>query len=167
MLGYAPGVRSAGRLVAYVVVLGASLAYPAMEQRTDALRAEVASMRAQAAALDRSRAELDALRARVERVQQLSGKVEALLASAKPDLMDASTFSRRQVSVKQQSFSRAQAEAWLRGFDAGAAGFLVVDAFSIKVTNAAEGLFDESADPERLGQLLVSLEGDYIGRAGR
>lgn len=167
MLGYAPGVRSAGRLVAYVVILGVSLAYPVMQQRTDALRSEAASMRAQATALDRSQAELEALRARVGRVQQLSGEVEALLASVQPGLMDAGAFTRRQVSVMQQSFSRTQAEAWLRGFDAGAAGFLVVEAFSIKVTNAAEGLFDESADPERPGQLLVSLKGDYIGRVVR
>ena len=167
MFGYAPGVRSAGRVVAYFVILGAALAYPALQQRTDALRLEAASIRTQASALERSRTELEALRARVDRVQQLSGEVEALLASARPGLMDSDAFTRRQVSVMQQSFSRAQAEAWLRGFDAGGAGFLVVEAFSIKVTNAADGLFDESADPERAGQLLVSLKGDYIGRVAR
>lgn len=167
MPAHAPGVRSAGRLAAYALVLGAALVYPTLQQGTDELKSEVASLRAQATALERSRAELEALRARIERVRHLSGRVEALLASVPPGLVDAGAFSRRQVSVMQQSFSRTQAESWLRGFDAGAAGFLVVDAFSIKVTNASEGLFDESADPQRPGQLLVSLKGDYIGRAVR
>jgi hypothetical protein len=167
MLGHAPGVRSKARWFTYFVILGAALAYPALQARTETLELEAASLRARAAELERSRAELEAVRGRVERARQLSAAAEALLAADGAGLADASQFARRQVSVTQQSFSRSQAEAWLRGFDADEAGFLVIDAFSIKVMNAGEGLFDESPDPDRLAQLLVSLKGEYIGRGAR
>ncbi|CAM5449494.1 hypothetical protein TMEC54S_03363 [Thauera mechernichensis] len=159
------GGRSRGRLMAYALILAAALVYPAMLARIDAQQQAAAALRAQALTLERTRAELEALRARVARAQQLSAEVDALILAAGPALQSMQGFTRRQVSVSQQSLSRTQAEAWLRGFDAGPSGFLVVDAFSVKVAAATAGLFDESADPDLPGQLIVSLKGEYIGRA--
>ena len=87
-----------------------------------------------------------------------------MLTSAGTELATALPFSRRQVAVTQQALSRSQAEAWLRGFEASAQGFLVIDAFSIKPAGGAEDLFAASIDPDLAAQLTVSLKGEYIGR---
>lgn len=167
MFQYAPRGRSRGRLLAYALILGGALAYPAVQARIELQKQELFELGERTHTLERTRTELAELRARVSRVQQLSDEVETLVVAAGPALMSMENFTRRQVSVSQQALSRTQAEAWLRGFDAGPSGFLVVDAFSIKVLNEAEGLFDESADPGKPGQLVVSLKGDYIGRSAQ
>ena len=156
--------RSASRLLAYVLILGAAFAYPMIESHTRALQREIGIVRTRTADLERARADIDGLRVRLERLQALSEQTEKLLERVGPSLSSMVPFSRRQLAVSQQALSRAQAEAWLRGFDSGAAGFLVVDAFSIKVAGEVDGLFDEMPDPHRPGQLLVSLKGEYIGR---
>lgn len=158
------GGRSLSRLLAYVLILGAVLAYSIIESHTQALLREAATLKMKTADLEKAHADIDALRARVARVQALSDQAERLLDRAGPSLVSLMPFSRRQLAVTQQALSRSQAEAWLRGFDASEAGFLVVDAFSIKVAGDAAGLFDESPDPDHPGQLLVSLKGEYIGR---
>ena len=158
------GGRTPGRLLAYVLILGAVCAYPFIDARTGSLLREAEALNAQRQDLERAHADIDALRSRVARVQALSDRAESLLEMAGPSLVALVPFSRRQLAVTQQTLSRSQAEAWLHGFDASAAGFLVIDAFSIKVTSDAGGLFDEIVDPNNPGQLLVSLKGEYIGR---
>lgn len=164
MVRHLIGGRSRGRLLAYALIIGSALGYPALHVKIDGNKQAAAALRSESLALERARVDLDKLQARVHRAQQLSDQVETLVAAAGPALQGMQRFSRRQVSVSQQGLSRAQAEAWLRGFDAGPSGFLVVDAFNIKVAAATEGLFDESLDPDKAGQLVVSLKGEYIGR---
>lgn len=156
--------RSPRRLLAYVFILGAALAYPALVAHTHGLRQQAFEVQSQVRRIEQARSDLVSLRERLQQVQRLSAETESLLTSAGTELATALPFSRRQVAVTQQALSRSQAEAWLRGFEASAQGFLVIDAFSIKPAGGAEDLFAASIDPDLAAQLTVSLKGEYIGR---
>ena len=156
--------RSPRRLLAYVFILGAALVYPVVVAHTHTLRLQAHEAQAQVRRIEQARADLHVLRARLQLLQRLSTETESLLASAGAELATALPFSRRQVAVSQQALSRTQAEAWLRGFEAGTQGFLVVDAFSIKPLGGNGDLFAASLDPDLAAQLSVSLKGEYIGR---